>query len=304
MKRLAGPELAGLRLDVALASLAEVSRARAQALIREGCALINGRPAPKTGVLLAPGDEIFWEIPPAQPVRAVAQDIPIDVLYEDEDLLVVNKPRGMVVHPAPGHGDGTLVNALLGHCDDLSGVGGELRPGIVHRLDKDTTGLMVAAKRDGAHQAFSDMLKTHDVRREYAAVALGRFKDERFSVDQPIGRSPRDRKKMAVDASGRSAVTDFTLLETGRGATLLSCSLHTGRTHQIRVHLNFLGHPILGDPIYGGSAAQKSPVLMLHAYRLRFLHPVSGQEMAFFAPPPQDSLAELQKWDLVWRIEP
>ena len=228
-------------------------------------------------------------LPDPQPVEIVPQNIPLDVVYEDDDVIVVNKPVGLVVHPAPGHPDGTLVNALLYHCgDSLSGINGELRPGIVHRIDRDTSGLIIAAKNDRAHLALAAQLQDHTLARVYEAVAVGGFKEDSGTVNAPIGRHPVDRKKMAVDPKGRPAVTHWKVLGRYPGCTHLECRLETGRTHQIRVHMAYLGHPLLGDTVYGA----KKPVpglagQCLHARRLRFIHPTTGQPVELECPLPE-----------------
>ena len=228
-------------------------------------------------------------LPDPQPVEIVPQNIPLDVVYEDDDVIVVNKPVGLVVHPAPGHPDGTLVNALLYHCgDSLSGINGELRPGIVHRIDRDTSGLIIAAKNDRAHLALAAQLQDHTLARVYEAVAVGGFKEDSGTVNAPIGRHPVDRKKMAVDPKGRPAVTHWKVLGHYSGCTHLECRLETGRTHQIRVHMAYLGHPLLGDTVYGA----KKPVpglagQCLHARRLRFIHPTTGQPVEVECPLPE-----------------
>ncbi len=283
-------EDAGQRIDRFLAGEdTGLSRSALQNLIAEGHVLANGRPAAKNRKLKA-GDTILVEIPDAAPIAAVPQDIPLDIVYEDEHLLVVNKPKGMVVHPAPGNPDGTLVNALLWHCrGSLSGIGGEIRPGIVHRIDRDTSGLIIAAKNDFAHQALAAQLQDHTLARTYEAVAVGNFREDRGTVDAPIGRCPSDRKKMAVvDRGGRSAVTHWEVVERFPGYTHIRCRLETGRTHQIRVHMASIGHPILGDAVYG---PMKCPFKLegqtLHAKILGFEHPVTGEYMEFDAPLPE-----------------
>lgn len=299
-------DLAGQRLDLGLAAYTGLTRARVQGLIEKGLVTVNGQKPLKNGQALKNGDCVCYELPQVQHVCANAQALPLEVVYEDGDVIVINKARGMVVHPAAGHPDGTLVNALLAHCTDLSGIGGQLRPGIVHRLDKETTGLMVCAKNDRAHLLLSEQLKARTVKRRYAAVAAGHFKQDFFTVDAPIGRHKTDRKRMDVTPEGRAAKTDFTVLETYAGASLLKCALYTGRTHQIRVHLRHLGHPILGDEIYGPGKPQ-SPVLMLHAFRLSFEDPATGALLSFVAAPPQDFIAGLTKcgWSQTpfWQLE-
>ena len=283
----AGPESAGVRLDSFLAArLEKLTRSAAQRLIETGQVTVDGRTVPKS-CKLAGTELVTAAIPEPEPVNAVPQDIPLDVVYEDGDVIVVNKPAGLVVHPAPGHPDGTLVNALLYHCgSSLSGIGGALRPGIVHRIDRDTSGLMIAAKNDFAHQALAAQLQDHSLARTYEAVAVGGFREDRGTVDAPIGRCVSDRKKMAVtDRGGRPAVTHWETLERFFGYTHIRCRLETGRTHQIRVHMAYIGHPILGDTVYGA----KKPVSgltgqCLHAAGLRFVHPRTGEAVELQCP--------------------
>ena len=283
----AGPESAGVRLDSFLAArLEKLTRSAAQRLIETGQVTVDGRTVPKS-CKLAGTELVTAAIPEPEPVNAVPQDIPLDVVYEDGDVIVVNKPAGLVVHPAPGHPDGTLVNALLYHCgSSLSGIGGALRPGIVHRIDRDTSGLMIAAKNDFAHQALAAQLQDHSLARTYEAVAVGGFREDRGTVDAPIGRCGSDRKKMAVtDRGGRPAVTHWETLERFSGYTHIRCRLETGRTHQIRVHMAYIGHPILGDTVYGA----KKPVSgltgqCLHAAGLRFVHPRTGEAVELQCP--------------------
>ncbi len=285
------PEEAGQRADSFVAAkAAELSRSAAQELIRTGRVLDEaGRPV-KSSRKLAAGEVLRLELPDAAEDTALEpQDIPLDVVYEDGDLIVVNKPKGLVVHPAPGHPDGTLVNALLFHCgDSLSGIGGEKRPGIVHRIDKETSGLLIAAKNDFAHRALSDQLKDRSLSREYETIVRGTIRDEAGVIDAPIGRHPTERKKMAVtDKNSRPAVTHYEVLARFPGYTHLRCKLETGRTHQIRVHLAHIGHPVLGDVVYG----MKKPELgqssqCLHARAIRFLHPRTGEAMRFETPLP------------------
>lgn len=277
----------GERLDVLAAAAAEITRSRAGTLIKDGLVLVNGIAQAKAGFKVKPGDAISVTLPEAEPSKVEAQDIDIDILYQDEDLAVVYKPSGMVVHPAAGNPDGTLVNALLKHLDHLSGIGGEIRPGIVHRIDKDTSGLLLVAKNDMSHLSLSEQIKAHTVHRAYMAIVQGGMREDSGTVEGPIGRHPTDRKKMAIVPGGRDAVTHWKVLEPLKGATLLECRLTTGRTHQIRVHMTSIGHPLLGDPLYG---PKKMPYpvqggQLLHAFRIGFVHPRTGEEMLFEAPP-------------------
>ena len=294
-------EEAGTRLDAYLAAAEELSLTRSAAvrLIEDGQVTVNGKKVNKKDKVKA-SDEICVQVPEPEMTEAVPQNIPLDIIYEDEDILVVNKPCGMVVHPAAGNPDGTLVNAILYHCgDSLSGIGGVIRPGIVHRIDKDTSGLLVVAKNDAAHQSLADQLKVHRVRRVYHAIAIGNLREDVGTVDAPIGRHPTDRKKMAVlrgvGAHARDAVTHYRVLERFAGMCHVECKLETGRTHQIRVHMASLGHPLLGDPVYGGANhrfCETHPALMhgqcLHAAELSLVHPKSGEEMHFTCPLPED----------------
>ena len=277
----------GERLDVFAAALADITRSRAGALIREGRVAVDGAPQSKPGFRLKPGMAVRLEAPAAVPVAVEAEDIDIDILYQDDDLAVVFKPSGMVVHPAAGNARGTLVNALLGRLDNLSGIGGEIRPGIVHRIDKDTSGLLLVAKNDFSHVALSEQIKAHTVKRAYRAIVIGGLREDAGTVEGPIGRHPTDRKRMAIVPGGREAVTHWTALEPLWGATLIEARLTTGRTHQIRVHMASIGHPVLGDPVYG---PKRSPYpveggQLLHAFRLGFVHPRTGEEMLFEADP-------------------
>ena len=280
-------EQAGERLDVLLSAHGDLTRSRIAALIKDGNVTLNASTPSKAGVKLKSGDVVELIVPDAAPVETVAQDIPIEILYQDSDLAVVYKPSGMVVHPAAGNPDGTLVNALLMHLDSLSGIGGEIRPGIVHRIDKDTSGLLLVAKNDFSHQSLSEQIKEHSVHRAYMAIVQGGKKQESGSVEGPIARHPTDRKKMAIVEGGRDACTHWEVREHLRGATLLECRLTTGRTHQIRVHMASIGHPLLGDPLYGPKK-MPHPVSggqLLHAFRIGFVHPRTGEEMLFEAPP-------------------
>ncbi len=283
MKHVITNEDAGMRLDVFLSKIQLVTRSRAGTLIKEGNALVNGKTETKAGYSLRSGDEISFDIPDPAPAHVEAQDIPIRIVYEDEDLAVVYKPSGMVVHPAAGNPDGTMVNALLMHLGGLSGIGGEIRPGIVHRIDKDTSGLLLVAKNDKTHVALAEKIAAHDIERAYRAIVIGRMKEPAGEVEGPIGRHPSDRKKMAIVPGGREAKTYWRVIEELKGATYLECVLTTGRTHQIRVHMASVGHPVLGDPVYG---PKKSPYpveggQLLHAFRLGFTHPSTGEKMLF-----------------------
>jgi len=282
------PDRDGERLDAFVARSAGLTRSAAQKLLEEGRVTCDGKPLKKNDKTAA-GREVCVDIPEAVEVDIVPQDIPLDVVYEDEHVIVVNKPVGMVVHPAPGHPDGTLVNALLYHCGkSLSGINGELRPGIVHRIDRDTSGLIIAAKNDAAHLALAAQLQDHSLARTYLAVAVGGFREDEGTVDAPIGRHPVDRKKMTIDRkSGREAVTHWSVLERYSGYTLLECRLETGRTHQIRVHMASIGHPLLGDVVYG--AKKPYPGLAgqcLHARKLKFVHPATKEPVEVECPLP------------------
>jgi 23S rRNA pseudouridine1911/1915/1917 synthase len=295
-------ETGGERLDSYLAARLSLSRSRIAQLIEAGQVRLNGAP-PRKRDRPAPGDRIEVHIPPPDPSPLTPEDLPLDILYEDEDLLVLDKAAGMVVHPAPGHRGGTLVNALLHAARDLSGIGGVLRPGIIHRLDKDTSGLLIVAKNDAAHTALSEALSRRRIRRRYLTACWGHLPDPATTVDAPIGRHPTDRKRMGVVDGGRRAVTRFRRLERWPAADLLQAELETGRTHQIRVHLLHLGHPVVGDAVYGagrergfsGAArdwarelARRTPRQFLHAAELRFRHPRTGAEMRFASPLPPD----------------
>ena len=279
----------GERADAFLArSLPELTRSACQKLLEKGLILRDGKPLRKND-RLSPGQELEVTLPDPEPLDVVPQNIPLDVVYEDGDVIVVNKPVGLVVHPAPGHPDGTLVNALLYHCGtSLSGINGTLRPGIVHRIDRDTSGLIIAAKNDRAHLALAAQLQDHTLARTYEAVTVGGLKEDSGTVDAPIGRHPVDRKKMAIDRkNGKPAVTHWTVLGRYPGYTHVECRLETGRTHQIRVHMASIGHPLLGDVVYGskkpwpGLAGQ-----CLHARKLKFIHPTTGQPVEVECPLP------------------
>ncbi|MER3491539.1 MAG: RluA family pseudouridine synthase [Mastigocladus sp. ERB_26_2] len=283
----------GERLDRYLTEqLTDLSRSRIQQLIEQGQVQLNGKVCTSKKTTVKLGDRISLEIPPAEPLELAAQNIPLDILYEDDQLLILNKPAGLVVHPAPGHPDGTLVNAILAHCPNLPGIGGVQRPGIVHRLDKDTTGVIAIAKTEFAHQHLQAQLKAKTAQREYLGVVYGVPKTENGTIDLPIGRHPVDRKKMAVvlpEKGGRPATTHWRILERLGNYTLMHFQLETGRTHQIRVHSSHIGHPIVGDPIYssGRSVGVNLPGQALHAWRLRLQHPVSEQWIEVTAPIPQ-----------------
>ena len=276
----------GQRLDVLLSRDGELTRSRAAALIKEGCVMVAGRRENRPACRAASGARVLLTLPEIKPARAEAQNIPLEILYEDAHLAVVVKPSGMVVHPAAGNGEGTLVNALLYHLDSLSGIGGEMRPGIVHRLDKDTSGLLLAAKDDQTHAALSRQLSERKMEKHYRAVVAGRMKEARGEIEKPIGRSKADRKKMAVAADGRWAKTEWRVLREYPDRTLLDVHIITGRTHQIRVHMSSIGHPVLGDSLYGHRHMPAASRLMLHAYSLSFTHPVTGERMHFTAPCP------------------
>ena len=284
-------DVAGERADQFLArSLAGLSRAAAQRLLEEGAARRENGQSLKKNEKLSLGDVLLAEMPEPEEAEALPEDIPLEVCYEDDDVIVVNKPVGMVVHPAPGHPSGTLVNALLHHCGDtLSGVGGVLRPGIVHRIDRDTSGLLVVAKNDAAHLALSAQLQDHSLHREYEAVVVGAPKEDAGMVDAPIGRHTRDRKKMAIDrrGGGKPAVTHWKVLRRYTGLCHMQFRLETGRTHQIRVHLASIGHPVLGDMVYGNKKPYKGlSGQCLHAKKLSFKHPKTGEQVTVECPLP------------------
>src|SRR5215210_915748 len=283
-------ERAGLRLDRYLAlELSDFSRARLQTLIAEGFVRLNGA-APRTRELVRPDDEITVEIPPLQQIDAAAEVIPLEILFEDEDLLVLNKPAGMVVHPGAGNQEHTLVNALLHHCTTLSGIGGKERPGIVHRLDKETSGCLVVAKNDTAHRELSRQFAARTLQKIYLALVIGRLKQTSGSIDAPIARHPVHRQRMSISRSsrGRSALTEYKVLRSGAELSLVECTLHSGRTHQIRVHLHHLGNPVAGDKLYAAKLARGFPRQMLHAWKLGFNHPRTKEAVNFQAPMPED----------------
>ena len=287
------------RVDIFTASELGITRSRAQKMIADGLVTVNGRTAAKNRIL-APGDTVEADIPENREYDAEPEDIPLDIRYEDQSIIVVNKPKGMVVHPAPGHLTGTLVNALLFHCgDSLSGIGGVNRPGIIHRIDKDTSGLVCVAKNDRAHLFLSEQLRDHSMYREYSMIVNGRMREKEGTVDAPIGRHPTDRKKMAVvrdpSKKGRDAVTHWRVIEEYKGFSYLAAVLETGRTHQIRVHMSYIGHPLMGDETYGGGRTafekqnrDRTGGQMLHAGALTFTHPDTGESMRVEAELPED----------------
>ncbi len=283
-------EEAGVRIDKYLAEqLPDITRSYLQKLLKDGSVQMNGKPV-KTSTKTAAGAVIELTIPEPEEPEILPEDIPLDILYEDSDVILINKPKDMVVHPAAGHYTGTLVNALMYHCKgDLSGINGVLRPGIVHRIDKDTTGVLIVCKNDKAHNALAEQLKEHSITRKYRAIVCGNLKEDEGTVDAPLGRHPQDRKKMAiVRTGGKRAVTHYRVLERFGNYTYIECQLETGRTHQIRVHMASLGHPLLGDEVYG---RVKSPFKLegqtLHAMVLGFIHPTTGEYMEFEAPLPE-----------------
>ncbi len=283
------PEMAEERIDKCISSYMEdLSRSYIQKVIKEGHVFVNDTGV-RANYRVKVDDQVKFVIPDSIEPDIPAQDIPLDILYEDKDILIINKPKDMVVHPAPGHYEGTLVNAIMYHCkDSLSGINGVMRPGIVHRIDKDTTGSIIVCKNDEAHNAIAEQLRTHDITRIYRAVVYGNVKDEQGTVDAPIGRHPGDRKKMAVnEKNGKRAVTHYTVLERFGQYTYIECRLETGRTHQIRVHMASIGHPLLGDTVYSG---RKPPCHLegqvLHAMTIGFVHPGSGEYVEFETPLP------------------
>ena len=279
----------GTRLDVQLAACSGLTRSRVSALMAQDCCTVDGAVEQKAGAKPKPGAEVCLCVPAPQPAAPQAQDIPLTILYQDADLAVVVKPCGMVVHPAAGNADGTLVNALLYHLDSLSGIGGEARPGIVHRLDKDTSGLLLVAKNDMAQLSLSAQLQARTMEKHYRALVEGQPGEDSGAIDLPIGRSRKDRKKMGVlpvEEGGREAHTRWQVLERRTGCSLLDVHILTGRTHQIRVHMRAIGHPVCGDPLYGFPKGHPADRLMLHAYSLTFDHPRSGERLSFIAEPP------------------
>ncbi|AEF25008.1 RluA family pseudouridine synthase [Streptococcus parauberis] len=288
---------AGSRLDKAIADLTELSRGQANDAIKAGIVLVNGQAA-KAKYSVKAGDIITYEIQEEEVLDYQAEDIPLDVVYEDEDLAIINKPQGMVVHPSAGHSSGTMVNALLYQIKDLSGINGVVRPGIVHRIDKDTSGLLMVAKNDAAHQALADELKAKKSLRKYLAIVHGNLPNDRGIIEAPIGRSEKDRKKQAVIARGKEAVTRFQVIERFGDYTLVELTLETGRTHQIRVHMAYIGHPVAGDPLYGPRKTLPGNGQFLHAQTLGLTHPRTGEVMTFTAEPPlifQQTIEKLRK---------
>ena len=285
----------GVRLDVFLSEKLGKTRSAVTKAIQDGFVRLNGAVPVKSGVKVAMGDLIEADIPDPRPISAAPQDIPIDILYEDADIAVVNKPQGMVTHPAAGSPDGTLVNALLARVSDLSGINGEIRPGIVHRLDKDTSGVLVIAKNDAAHLSLSEQISQKTALRYYYALVVGKIAAEEGVVDKPIARSKKDRKKMTVDEGGRKALTLYRVLARFSGYTLVECELRTGRTHQIRVHMKSIGHPVVGDPVYGKDSPLAPHGQLLHAHKLVLDHPRTGERMSFEAPLNDDFAAALAK---------
>ena len=284
------------RIDVFITEiLSERSRSYVQKLLKNNAVTVNGRDV-KANYKIKEGDCVNVDIPQDEELSVEAEDIPLDIIYEDEDILIVNKPKDMVVHPAAGHYSGTLVNAVMNHCrDNLSGINGVLRPGIVHRIDKDTTGALIVCKNDRAHRSLAAQLEVHSISRKYIAIVHGHFKESEFTITTTIGRHPNDRKKMAINVkNGKNAVTDVKVLKELKGYSLIECTLHTGRTHQIRVHMASVGHPVLGDEVYG---PKKCPIKglqgqCLHAYLIGFIHPSTGEYAEYTAPLP-DYMNEL-----------
>ena len=275
------------RIDVFLTENSELSRSYVKRLCEEDLVFVDGKPVKKSGEKVSVGQTVEVELPPLKEISAKPEDIPLNIVYEDEDIIVVNKPQGMVTHPSVGSPDGTLVNALMFHAEKLSSINGEIRPGIVHRLDKNTSGLLVVAKTDAAHLSLSKQIESKSASRQYIALVDGNIKEDEGKIEQPIGRNPKDRKTMAVVKDGRYALTYFKVLERFGPYTLVEFTLKTGRTHQIRVHSKFIRHTVVGDPEYGGSTAFKTNGQLLHAYKLSFVHPRTGEEMCFEAPLPE-----------------
>lgn len=287
----------GQRLDKALADLSPLSRGKANDQIKQGLVLVNGQQK-KAKYTVQAGDVIQFEMPKEEVLEYQAQDIPLDIIYEDEALAIIDKPQGMVVHPSAGHPSGTMVNALMYHIKDLSSINGVVRPGIVHRIDKDTSGLLMVAKTDEAHQALAAELKAKKSLRKYLAIVHGNLPNDRGMIEAPIGRSEKDRKKQAVTAKGKEAVTRFTVLERFGDYSLVELQLETGRTHQIRVHMAYIGHPVAGDPLYGPRKTLSGHGQFLHAETLGLTHPLTGEDMLFTVEPPaifQKTLQQLRQ---------
>lgn len=286
----------GSRIDKFLAEqFEEWSRTQIQLWIKDELVLVNGAPV-KANYKIAESDEVVLKVPPQKELEVEAEYIPLNVVYEDKDVIVVNKQRGMVVHPAPGHYSGTLVNALLHHCKDLSGINGVLRPGIVHRIDKDTSGLIMAAKNDLAHESLADQLKEHSVHRIYVALVHGVIPHDIGTIEAPIGRDPHDRKKMTVtDKNSKHAITHFVVKERFNGYSLVECKLETGRTHQIRVHMQYIDHPLVGDPLYGARKSLEIDGQALHAKTLGFKHPRTGEYLEFDSELPEDMVKLIEE---------
>ncbi len=289
---------AGVRIDRYLSErCGGISRSYLQKLLREEFVQVNGHPV-KANYKARAGDEVFFRLPEIKEADVLPEDIPLDILYEDDFLLVVNKPKGMVVHPSAGHMEGTLVNAVLFHCgENLSGINGVMRPGIVHRIDKDTTGALLVCKTDRVHRELAEQLKKHSIKRRYRAIVEGNLKEDEGTISEPIGRHPAERKKMAVNyKNGKEAVTHYTVLERFGNATYVECRLETGRTHQIRVHMSSIGHPLLGDEVYGsGRNPWRLQGQTLHAMVLGFVHPEKNEYMEFTAPLPEYFVRLLEK---------
>ena len=284
------PEMEGERIDKCISNyLKSLSRSYIQKIIKDGKAYVNDAVV-KANYKVKVDDKVQFEIPDCEEPDIPPQDIPLDILYEDKDILIVNKPKDMVVHPAPGHYEGTLVNAIMFHCkDELSGINGVLRPGIVHRIDKDTTGSIIICKNDEAHRKIAQQLKEHSITRKYRAIVYGRIMEEEGTVNAPIGRHPTDRKKMAInEKNGKPAVTHYKVLERFDKYTYIECQLETGRTHQIRVHMTSIGHPLLGDEVYGNAKCPfKLEGQTLHAMTIGFIHPTTGEYVEYEAPLPE-----------------
>lgn len=285
----------GQRIDCFIAERTQLSRSFVKKVINEGNAMLNSKRC-KASSSVEVGDEVTIILPPVKATELVPENIPIDIVYQDSDIAIINKPVGMVVHPAVGNEKGTLVNALMYHIKDLSGIGGEQRPGIVHRIDKNTSGLLVVAKNDFAHNFLANELKTHNVKRTYLALCAGNFPNDEGTVNAPIGRDRRERKRMCVDRSGREAITHYKVLERYGEITLLEVKLETGRTHQIRVHMSYINHPLIGDDVYSSGRNNLGfNGQALHAYKLELIHPRTGQLMEFEAIPPEHYIKAIQR---------